>query len=246
MMNTIHVAILEDHPLMIKGYESSLSTAPHITVVKTARFGEDLLPMLAQHAVDLLLLDVQVPTSEENRSVYPILAVIPKIMERYQSLQVLVSSMHNDRGLIQAFMENGASGYILKDDLKAMRDLETIITSIVYDDEIYLSEGAQFQVDKQRGKKTGATQLTTGQLKALSLCGAYPDKSITQLAKQLNVANSTVRNTLSTSYMRLGVRSRNAAVEKARRLGLIDSNTMSPIISELQRQPDAEKETASH
>ncbi|MBI5714124.1 MAG: response regulator transcription factor [Chloroflexi bacterium] len=88
--------------------------------------------------------------------------------------------------------------------------------------------------------------MTTGQLKALSLCGAYPDKSITQLAKQLNVANSTVRNTLSTSYMRLGVRSRNAAVEKARRLGLIDSNTMLPIISELQRQPDAEKETASH
>lgn len=244
MSYTIRVAILEDHPLMIKGYESSLSTAPHIEVVATTRYGEDLLPMLAQQPIDLLLLDVQVPTSETNRTIYPILSTIPKIIEMYPSLRVLVSSMHNDRALIQAIMDNGASGYILKDDLKAMRDLETIITSLVYDDQIYLSEETQMQLDKHRDKKPEEALLTPRQLDAILLCSAFPSKSTAQLAKQLNVANSTLRNLLSSTYLRLGVRSRGAAVEKARQLGLISSNVAPPSISDLQRQSDTDKQTA--
>jgi len=243
MPYTIHVAILEDHPLMIRGYESSLSTAPHIVVVGTARYGEDLLPMLAQQPIDLLLLDVQVPTSEKDRTIYPILSAIPKIIERYPSLQVLVSSMHNDRTLIQAMMDRGASGYILKDDLKAIRDLETIITSIVYDDEIYLSDEAQTQLDRRVGEKTGEVLLTPRQLEAILLCGAYPSQSIAQLAKQLNVTNATLRTLLSSAYLRLGVHSRGAAVEKARQLGLISPSATPPSIGELQRQSDTDKQT---
>ena len=244
MPNIIRVAILEDHPLMIKGYESSLSTAPHISIVGTIRYGEDLSPMLAQQPIDLLLLDVQVPTSEKDRSVYPILSALPEIIEKYPALRVLVSSMHNDRTLIQAIIDKGASGYILKDDLKAMHDLETIITSIVYDDEIYLSEEAQLQLDKQRWKKTGEALLTPRQFEAISFCSAYPSKTIAQLAKLLNIENSTLRNLLHTSYVRLDVRSRGAAVEKARQLGLIPSNAALPSISELQRKSETENDTA--
>lgn len=228
MLNTIQVAILEDHPLIIKGYESALATAPHITIIGTTQYGENLLPLLAQHPVDLLLLDIQVPTSQENHSIFPVLSLLPKIVEMYPSLQVLVASMHNDRALIQAIMDNGASGYILKDDLKAMRDLGKIITSIVCDGEIYLSEEAQLQLDKYQGRKNSKVLLTPGQLKALSLCGAYPNKSIAQLAKLLNVASSTLRNLLHASYIRLGVRSRGAAVEKARQRSLLSSNVAPP------------------
>jgi DNA-binding NarL/FixJ family response regulator len=234
MQNMIRVAILDDHLMMIKGYESSLSTAPHIVVAGTARFGEELFPMLADKPADLLILDVQVPTSETNRSPYPILAAIPKLVQTYPELHILVSSMHNERALIQAIMDNGARGYILKDDLKAMRDLETIITAIVYDDEIFLSDEAQYQIDKQREKKLVEQLLTPRQVIALSVCGAYPSISTAQLAERLNVASSTVRNLLSGAYIRLGVRNRNAAVERARQLGLISANSTPPAINDLQ------------
>jgi DNA-binding CsgD family transcriptional regulator len=39
------------------------------------------------------------------------------------------------------------------------------------------------------------------------------------------VSNSTVRNLLSGAYVRLGVRTRGAAIEKARLLGLITPRT---------------------
>ena len=59
------------------------------------------------------------------------------------------------------------------------------------------------------------------QLEALSLCAAYPDATTAELAGMLGVAHSTLRNLLSGAYLRLNVRSRTAAVAKAKRLGLI-------------------------
>lgn len=55
----------------------------------------------------------------------------------------------------------------------------------------------------------------------LSLCAAYPDKTTADIANDLGVANSTVRNLLSETYQRLNVHSRVSAVTKARQLGMI-------------------------
>lgn len=63
--------------------------------------------------------------------------------------------------------------------------------------------------------------LTPRQLELLSLCAAYPDMSTAELADVMSVSNSTVRNLLSSAYLRLNVHSRTAAVEKAREMGLI-------------------------
>ena len=246
MPDTIHVAILEDHPMITKGYEASLSNSPHIKMVGTANCGEDLFPLLAQHHVDLLLLDVEVPVSKVNRSPFPILAVIPKIIQSYPSLYVLAASMHNERSLIQAIMEQGASGYILKDDLKGMSELEAIITSIVNGGEIYISDDAHYELNKPRGKRRDVPLLTPRQLEAISLCGSYPNKSIAELGELLHVTDSTPRNLLHMAYTRLGVRNRAAAVERARQLGLITPPTSPPSISDLQKQDETDKETVLH
>lgn len=243
MPDTIYVAILEDHPMITKGYEAALSNLPHIKVVGAANCGEDLLPLLEQHHVDLLLLDVEVPVSKVNRSPFPVLAVIPKIIQSYPSLYVLAASMHNERSLIQAIMEQGASGYILKDDLKGMSELEAIITSIVNGGEIYISDEAHYELNMQHGKKKDKPLLTPGQHAAISLCGSYPNKSIAELAKMLNLVESTTRNTLANCYARLGVRNRAAAVERARQLGLITPPTSPPSISDLQQPEETNKET---
>jgi DNA-binding CsgD family transcriptional regulator len=58
-------------------------------------------------------------------------------------------------------------------------------------------------------------------MELLSLCAAYPDASTADLAQMMSISNSTVRNLLSNLYLRLGVHSRTAAVEKARAMGLI-------------------------
>ncbi|MCI0398697.1 MAG: hypothetical protein L0322_27725, partial [Chloroflexi bacterium] len=90
MSQKIRVAILDDHQSIIDGYIYRLSSAAEIEVVATAFYGRELEPMLAARPVDVLLLDVNVPTAPDNPNPYPILYEIPKLLQRYPNMNVLV------------------------------------------------------------------------------------------------------------------------------------------------------------
>ena len=53
------------------------------------------------------------------------------------------------------------------------------------------------------------------------MCASHPDGDTFVLANELGVTGSTLRNLLSGSYFRLGVRTRAAAIAKAHQLGII-------------------------
>jgi two-component system, NarL family, nitrate/nitrite response regulator NarL len=213
----IQVAILDDHQSIIDGYLHRLSDTPELEVIATAAFGNELEPLLAQHAVDVLLLDVGVPMAADDPNPYPILHLIPHLLHKYPALHVLVISMHNRRVLIKAVMEAGASGYILKDDRETIRELGAVIRTVAKGG-VHFSQQALRHFLKN---DTEAALLTIRQLEVLSLCAAHPDASTAEIAQWLKVADSTVRNLLSGTYRRLDVHSCAAAVAKARQLGLI-------------------------
>src|SRR5689334_10653392 len=127
MPKKIKVAILDDHQSIIDGYLYRLREAPKIEVSGTLAFGSELEPWLAEHPADVMLLDVNVPAAPGNSNPYPILHVIPELLQTYPNLIILVISMHLERALIQAVMEAGASGYILKDDSASLRELGSIV-----------------------------------------------------------------------------------------------------------------------
>ena len=228
MADKIRVAILENHQGIIDGYQFRLGASPDIEIVATATWGEALEPMLAQSQADVVLLDVHVPTSPDNLNPYPILHLIPRLLEIYPGLVILVISMHNQRKLIEAVMEAGASGYVLKDDQASIRDLASVIRSVAGGG-IHLSQAAFQQLARGRRDQT----LTTRQMEVLSLCAAYPDANTAELAAKLFVANSTVRNLLSEVYLKLDVRSRGAAIAKAHQIGLLSPDSSAAMWKEL-------------
>lgn len=125
--------------------------------------------------------------------------------------------MYSQRTLIKAVMEAGASGYILKGDCESIRDLPMIIKGIAADN-VYLSKQAMQKYVKSSDERA---RLTVRQQEMLSLCAAFPNATTADLAKRMDVANSTARNLLSNLYLKLNVRNRSGAVEKARRLGIV-------------------------
>ncbi len=219
MKDKIRVAILDDHQGIIDGYLYRLGGAPDIEVVATILFGEDLEPTLARNPVDVLVLDVQIPTSPTNPNPFPILYIIPRLLELYPNLVVVVISMHTQRTLINAVMEAGASGYVVKDDQATIRELASVIRTVA-GGSIYMSQYAYQELKKSR---TGALlqPLSPRQLEALSMCAAFPDASSAELCQMMNIANSTLRNLLSGAYLKLNVRSKAAAIARARQMGLI-------------------------
>jgi two-component system nitrate/nitrite response regulator NarL len=231
MSQKIRVSILDDHQSIIDGYSFRLSTQPEIQVVATANYGDELEPMLARNPTDVLLLDVTVPTSPHRLDPYPILHVIPRLLQIYDDLSILVISMHAQRALISAVMEAGASGYIFKDDQPSIRQLGAIVLSVTKGG-IYLSHKAHMLMMKRQSDGLGPL-LTTRQTEALSVCAAYPEDTSANLAKRMGIANSTMRNLLSGSYIRLNVRNRATAITKARQLGLITPEVAVPNIRTL-------------
>lgn len=220
----VRVAILDDHQSIIDGYTYRLTNTPGIELVATALFGEELHTMLHGHSVDVLLIDLSVQTSAKDPNPYPVLRTIPQLLQEFPDLRVLVISMYAGPGLMHTIMEAGVSGYITKDDYEAFKSLGRIVLSVA-DGDIYFSEEAYRLYRQHEQLKTGDL-LTPRQLEILSICALYPELSTADLAKLLAVSNSTARNLLSSTYLRLGVHSRIAAVEKARELGLISPHPL--------------------
>ncbi len=224
MKNKVQVMIMDDHQSIVDGYLYRLSKFPEVEVVTTLEYGDELEPILRDHPVDVLVLDVEVPSSSENPNPYPILHTIPRLLQLYPHLAILVISMHNEPGLVRAIVEAGASGYILKNDSSKIQELGKWILSLANGDPCFS--------DKILRVFPGRTHepFTPRQLEALSLCAAYPNSKTAELAGKMKIANSTLRNLLSTVYLKLGVQTRAAAIAKAREMGIItpDQPTLQP------------------
>jgi len=215
----LRVAVLEDHPVVVDGYTYRLSAYPNIELVASARNGEQLDRLLEAHTVDVLILDVVAPAKEGTLAPYPLFSVIPRLRRDYPGMAILVISGHKLPTLIRSIMEAGASGYIIKSDMAASERLGEIVLSVAGGG-MYLSEQSVAALAHTDGS-ADIEMLTDRQREVLSLCAANPDMSTDQLANQLKIKSSTVRNLLSNSYRRLRVNNMTAAVLKARELGLI-------------------------
>lgn len=218
MTKLVKVSILDDHQTILDGYQFRLANSPRVEIASTLQFGSEINAALEKYSIDVLILDINVPTSQDNPTPYPILHVIPSLLQKYPNLAILVISMHNDRSLIRAVMEAGASGYILKDDQSMLVDLENVIVSIAAGGIFLSREISNILLPANTNEDVPLSQR---QLEVLSLSLAFPDDTTADLARRMSVANSTVRNLLSGAYIKLGVRTRAAAIAKARKLGVI-------------------------
>ncbi|HZD56984.1 MAG TPA: response regulator transcription factor, partial [Anaerolineales bacterium] len=164
MAKKVRVAILEDHQSVIDGYLYRLSKSPQVEVVVIATTAEDFEAQLAGEPVDLLLLDINVPVAAGDPSPYPILHAIPKWLQAYPDLAVLVISVHKSGAIIRSVMEAGAGGYICKDDNTAIQELVSVI-QIVAGGGMYLSAQARKYL---LNHQINETALTARQLEALT------------------------------------------------------------------------------
>ena len=223
----VRVAILEDHQSIIDGYIYRLSVAPEIQVIGAVSYGEDLEPLLSSHPTDVLLMDINVPASPKNRNPFPVLHILPNLLDKYPDLRVLAISVLTQNTLIEALIESGISGYIFKHDQASIQQLAKIVL-MTASGGVYFSQGAYHNM-RESVAQSKESPLTLRQMEILSICAAYPDVTTSELASRLGIASSTLRNLLSGAYLRLDVRTRAAAIAKARQMGLLaDSDSKDP------------------
>ena len=217
MPDKIRLTILESHQSVIDGYAFRLSMAPDIEIVAAIHYSNQLLPALAAHPADILILDFNICVSATEPQLVPIFPLISTLKLKYPHLAIVIITMFKEVILLKLALENGVSGYLFKDDRTQIRRLGSILRSIVAGG-TFLSEQAN---ELYLSTLNSAPLLTMRQIEILSLSIANPDITTELIAKELDLAHSTVRNTLSQAYKKLGVTNHMAAIIKAREIGLV-------------------------
>jgi two-component system nitrate/nitrite response regulator NarL len=104
----ITVLLVDDHPLVTEGIGACLETWDNITIVGTASTGAEALKQSRRLKPDVTLMDINLPDMTG-------LDVTAKIKRERPDARIMILSMHDNREYVVSALEQGASGYILKD-----------------------------------------------------------------------------------------------------------------------------------
>jgi DNA-binding NarL/FixJ family response regulator len=156
----IRVFIVDDHPVVIEGIRSLLLKEKDIEWVGQAMNASSCLGFFVNNLADVVLMDISMPGMDGVE-----LCAIMK--EKYPGIFILGLSTFNQGLYIKKMMENGASGYILKNSTK-----EELIKAIhtVNDGGIFFSgEAGQALQDYQKSSVAELPVLTPREKEILLL-----------------------------------------------------------------------------
>jgi len=132
------VFIVDDHVLVIEGIRSLLQPDKNISWMGHATTVEECRTFLKHHQPDIILMDINLPDGSG-------IELCKEVKSKYPYVFVIGLSTFNQQSFIQKMMENGASGYLLKN---ATRDEITEAMEAVTKGETYLSDEAASSLGK--------------------------------------------------------------------------------------------------
>ncbi len=103
----IKVLIADDHQIVIDGIRLMLSDADGLECAGTANSGEEALQLLQNLPIDVLLLDINMPGMDG-------LECCRKVHADFPAVKILMLSMLREGSLVKMLLNEGASGYLLK------------------------------------------------------------------------------------------------------------------------------------
>jgi len=227
MAERIRVLIVDDQRLLCEGFRKLIEIEPQLEVVGMAGDGEEALAaterLIAANTVpDVVLMDVRMPRLDG-------IAATRIFKERWPAIRIVILTTFDDRELIQAGLQAGASGYVLKDI--TAEQLATTIRGVAQGQVLLhpdvasavVASFAQASSEPATAMSasvgvSGLTQLTDREREILALLAR--GASNREISETLYIAGGTVKNHLSNILSKLGVRDRTQAALKARELGL--------------------------
>jgi DNA-binding NarL/FixJ family response regulator len=207
----IRVAVVDDHPHVAIALRALLDRIPDIQLVAESQRGLDVAALVRRTRPDVLLLDMFIEPE------FDALAVVRDLRSEFPDLKICLLSAFIEPAWVRDLLQAGVYGYILKDDDYVSR-IDTIIRDLA-DGELYLSPQA-YQALAQATRAEGKEQpLTEREVDVLRLAKrGLPNR---QIAQALHIAPGTVRNHLCNTYRKLGVHSREEALQVAAQRDLI-------------------------
>ncbi len=195
MTPPIKVGIVDDHPGVRVGLKNLLASATDIIVVGEGENGEEAIQLVEQKKPDVLLLDVELPLLRGD-------LVMKHLRETNMEVIVLAVSSYNDPVYVQGMLDNGAAGYITKEEVP--RYLVDALHSIIEDHVKWISP-----IVKQLSKiELDDVSLTGGDLDILRLI--VLGRADAEIMRELKLGETDFGRSIDTLQQKFGIDSRDA------------------------------------
>lgn len=217
-MDRIRILIVDDQRLMREGLRMLLEMEEGFEVVGEAADGQAALDAYAQHAPDIVLMDIRMPGMDGVEATR-------RLLQRDPSARVIILTTFDDDQYVFEGLRAGALGYLLKDlsgeELaRAIRTvahggalIEPSIARKVFAEFVRLAPAAR---DVNEGLPE---PLSEREIEVLKLIAA--GLSNREIAQRLFLAEGTVKNYVTNVLGKIGAHDRTQAALRGRELGLI-------------------------
>jgi DNA-binding NarL/FixJ family response regulator len=211
----IRVLLADDHGVVRAGIRQFLEETPDLQVVAEASNGKEACQLLEELKPDVAVLDIQMPEMSG-------IEVTRWIRAQRLSIGVLVLTAYEDEPYVQAVLQAGANGYVLK--TAEPQDIIQGVRDVFHGKSVLDAALAQKLIARLVGTRESGLidPLTDRELQILTLTAkGFTNKAIGAL---LGISDRTVQNHLANTFQKLNAESRTEAVMRAVSLGLISTN----------------------
>jgi len=196
----ISVLIVDDHPVVRRGLRVLLEVQDGIAVAGEAGDGAAALALAAEHAPDVILLDLKLPGMDG-------IAVLGELKARDSAARVLVLTSATEPASASLALRSGAAGVVYKDV-----DPDALVRAIraVHDGHLLLAPEAAGTLVRSAGLAVAGIDALTGREREV-LAEIAKGRSNREIARALSVSEKTVKAHVSSVLAKLGVQDRTQA-----------------------------------
>lgn len=206
----IKVAITDDHPLLLEGLKNILGSSNTIDVIDCFKSVSEMNAGLAEQAVDILLLDINLVDTNSIELIKP-------LKKKYKNLQIIMLSVHNELPVINSTLAEGALGYIQK-NASVSEILEGITT--VYSGERFLCSQTKLVLEKKSADGLNQVPKLTRREKEI-LAEVAKGLTTNQMAEKLFISPHTVESHRKNLIEKFQSSNLSSAIKLAIEYGLI-------------------------
>ena len=189
--------------MLLGALKSLLSMEDDMTVVGLAKNGEEALQLVAEHAPDICIMDIEMPIKTG-------LDAAEALYSEKNPCKVIILTTFARPGYFERARKAGVRGYLLKDS--PIEELVNSIRVIMDGRRIYAPELVDFVYEDD-----SENPLTERESQVLELVAE--GKSTKEIAAELYLSAGTVRNYISTILEKLNVGNRIEAIARFKEKG---------------------------
>lgn len=210
----IKVMLVDDQIILAEGIKSVLETSGDITVCGVAPDGAEAVELAQSAKPDVILMDIRMPNMNG-------VAATKRIKEALPACKIIILTTFDDSDYILSAINNGASGYLLKDIgstalIDAIRNahagdtiLPSKIAKKITDAALMVSSDREIKLKRAYGLSDREAGI------AMMIADGFTNR---QIASALKLSDGTARNSISAIYLKLGVENRLAAIAKVKEI----------------------------